>query len=1481
MKTQTLVLIVVCLLANCPVVEADGDIPRITMPDQVHEILRGALETYPFSKHRSEDWLNQNREALDHLREIPWPDLGKIERVHLYDIKQKDRFTNAWRVPGEDDELILLMPDFTERRVAKAGYDKIEVFEYGDELTELLRYLSERDPETKRSWDFSFICDSGSGGLPYYGGVFLLNHAYAAAYFGKTTMAKTLVHEALKQRGLCFKHAYNEGAWHSFYRGIQLLEGGSDRTEVLRQWERTLHVYGHSRYQDQLLDLVGELRGQVKDDEELKAAAVELPEALPVTERVDYYVARFPDVHGVQFSQPGHCSTLGMGEGTRISDAVVSIGRPAVPRLIDHLTDRRLTRSIGFHRNFSPHRTVLRVQDVAVQCISKIVDIRFYNSSSTSSYLSNEEQGIRDPVIADIKSWWNQHGHESPLKGYIARLEQGSLWERLQTLAKIEAIDADALDSIAVLKSWAIDVDFRSLPEIAVALAKRGDMSLLPAMRKMMRASKRAIPNECVWYVLRYGDAEDYRFLRQAAREDIDRGGTLGTSRIYGSVKAGVERSKNPLSVPILVDFLDQRRVSGSRWISKEEGAMGFSCADSCMGALIRLTEHNEGYEPGDPKEERYRAIDRWTRWWKQEGKAAYLKKYPAVLQVLAEGVESDTIFDSASLPPLVLVADVEKRTPITYHIPRDELMKLVRAGEIEARRIDGDLAFRFASREAAMRWFARATPLCAEAKNRIGKGHVSLGKIGLYGPVCGPDGRSWFWNSGGDQSPLALRDKVRGAWADETPIISGAKLLGFDARGRLWLTKANWMTSAYGCSPESWEERKPVTPEAAGLPTDAHKAVVGFRETCSYVDRAKRFYLADTLGVHVLGKDGWSYQSFFARNYREERWHGDIKAFNAIRFAEDLQGNVFAWARWGNNGWSGTIGYWMFNGNTWTNVDTYERIQQVIPRAPGDVIVVSAAGRPHVLRQGKAVTADETQRELFPDLKFGSARVVAIGNDGDAYLLLDDVTVLDPFEKVKYRAAIIPTQGQPKDLGSEAGLFFDRICSRGAVVGPDGWIYGTDGSVVETMSPDGLRFGVLEGTRRFANMTVKAVDAAGQIYLLGGGEVWRIARKAAFSASSTDTPLLPSMRIRVSKCASPDSLGRMWCTWAVAGSPTAMFDGTTWKTFPEASVGRETGEPRGFIAAFPGSEGSMLFEDDRYRFHLFDTNGWVMEKSAAALAVRYPERVTQAVSYPPSPADNFYHHLVKDAKGRIWWASWFHKWGVVDGKKQIDGNSSGIAVGPGRERVLSVVAPIGDGTKLLVGDEDGAAAIVQLVDGRIAKLADSPVRVDDRPPAGWRSNVLRDRMGRVWIMTQNRSQAIGPKGDRVASHAGWLTLEDSEGGLWFNERRHPTAFIVRLAADGREARLEVPNLLERASMAEAPDASVWALTGSQLIRIAFSGEKLEIVESYTLPISYLDHLWCDRSGRVWHWHYKDSEPGVRTLICYPTSKAISGHSPR
>jgi hypothetical protein len=611
--------------------EVVDDLPRRTMSDAMYTTLRQAIESSPITDGRKKVNLN----ALDHLRGVRWPDLSKLERVHLYSPENKDRFVNMWRSPGDRDEMLVLTPEYRVSRLPKNRFSKIEVFEYEEELRELLRLARAADAEKKGETSLVAADFMDGKPWPHWGGVY---HACAAALLGNHEVATVLVHHSLKY-GNYFPQIYDNWAWAAFYPGIELLENGSPHTQVLRLWENCLETYPHSQYREQLLNYTSTLKRQIDEDQKAAAPEVLDPEHLLINDRIEYFIKRFPDVHGRQDSQPGHCTTVSgfpprRGTGTWLSDSIVEIGWPAIPKLVEHLTDRRLTRSVGFHRNFDRHRTVLRVQDVAVQCVEKITGIHFYNPSSTGSYLSNEQPEVREAVIKSIRTWWDENAQKGLVAVYLARLDQGAVWERVKVLQRIEQHDKKAIDSIAVLKRWADSAAERDMPTIARELAKRSDRSLLPLMRQLMKGADKQTAAEAVWCLLKWGDVDDYCFVRRTMKEEVQAGVQPAQSPLANAVRAEMKDSNNPLAVPLLVEFLRRREPKG-QW---SDARQYHTWADDCIPALVRITGYDSGYRPNDPPEGRFESFNRWLAWWEDEGKAAFVEAHPEVNNVLRAG---------------------------------------------------------------------------------------------------------------------------------------------------------------------------------------------------------------------------------------------------------------------------------------------------------------------------------------------------------------------------------------------------------------------------------------------------------------------------------------------------------------------------------------------------------------------------------------------------------------------------------------------------------------------------------------------------------------------------------------------------------------------------------------------------------------------------------------------------------------------------
>ncbi|MCY3021556.1 MAG: hypothetical protein NTW87_21285 [Planctomycetota bacterium] len=218
------------------------------------------------------------------------------------------------------------------------------------------------------------------------------------------------------------------------------------------------------------------------------------------------------------------------------------------------------------------------------------------------------------------------------------------------------------------------------------------------------------------------------------------------------------------------------------------------------------------------------------------------------------------------------------------------------------------------------------------------------------------PAGRAWFAVNG-SATVAQLKQQVESAAGCEAPWVAGAKSLFFDRRGRVWLVPDAEPALLLGCDLKlrTWLERRvvPFPEKAAG--------------SAAFESRTGRLYIGDALGVHVLDDGRWSYQQLYARNIEQGAYYGPTKAFGQPQFAEDADGRVLVWTRWGYGGLTGTIGFFVHDGKEWRRfvpcVDgkASERLHSVIPLRNALALICPEFG-PAYLAATKPL--DERRRE-------------------------------------------------------------------------------------------------------------------------------------------------------------------------------------------------------------------------------------------------------------------------------------------------------------------------------------------------------------------------------------------------------------------------------------------------------------------------------------------------------------------------------------
>jgi hypothetical protein len=134
------------------------------------------------------------------------------------------------------------------------------------------------------------------------------------------------------------------------------------------------------------------------------------------------------DQNGHQYMQPGSCDVFADPRGDKSPAAqLVKMDIAAAPQLIEALSDRRFTRSVGFWRNFTFSHCVLRIGDAALAILERIACKRFYTRRSTSAEMTNDDS--TSAVKAEIRRWWKEYqrrGEQSVLLAAVSRGDNNS-----------------------------------------------------------------------------------------------------------------------------------------------------------------------------------------------------------------------------------------------------------------------------------------------------------------------------------------------------------------------------------------------------------------------------------------------------------------------------------------------------------------------------------------------------------------------------------------------------------------------------------------------------------------------------------------------------------------------------------------------------------------------------------------------------------------------------------------------------------------------------------------------------------------------------------------------------------------------------------------------------------------------------------------------------------------------------------------------
>ncbi len=201
------------------------------------------------------------------------------------------------------------------------------------------------------------------------------------------------------------------------------------RSELLVAARRIVDVLPDAGPTKSAAQFAKRLEAMVAEDESHTAPADFPDVAADIAARE--WIFRLRDQNGQQWSQPGSCSVFATPDHDDDTPAhhLTRLGYDAVPALIDALDDARLTRSVGFHRDFHFSHEVLTVGDAAAQVLYRI-------------------SGQDLPNAESARAWWDEIQARGPEHVLAEAVRQGDLGSPAQARKLLEQFPEHALTAL-------------------------------------------------------------------------------------------------------------------------------------------------------------------------------------------------------------------------------------------------------------------------------------------------------------------------------------------------------------------------------------------------------------------------------------------------------------------------------------------------------------------------------------------------------------------------------------------------------------------------------------------------------------------------------------------------------------------------------------------------------------------------------------------------------------------------------------------------------------------------------------------------------------------------------------------------------------------------------------------------------------------------------------------------------------------------
>ena len=447
------------------------------------------------------DWSESGRGPREYVQQDAF--LLETGTDGVFTVLTLDLFTASFRANSGKEGLSEPV-SYQEIPLEQAAREKLAALKHPPADEDSLRRFGERIPERVE--------------------VFVL--AWGCARNGLNTLAAALVEQAVKmsapRRG--WDAAAREESRGDFRQTLELDIGHAlmwravvacgepdiPRKELLAQFENILARYPTSPHVPRAREMAGLLRQMIAEDEEHAAGSLKPLAEMAAPERAAELLFQLRDQNGRQDSQPGSCDIFMdyMGMTNTPAHQLVAMGHAAVPRLIAALDDQRLTRSVGYHRNFYFSHHVLRVGDCALVVLSRIAGRSFYTNAAPSGVMATDDQ--RRTAREQVQAWWTAIQSEGEQQVLAAGTASGNRDAPRQAEALLAKYPEAALEAIAEglrnaddswTRTWLVEIANRIQDKSVVPLLL-GEMQAAPflsarvaaATALLLRTNELAIP---------------------------------------------------------------------------------------------------------------------------------------------------------------------------------------------------------------------------------------------------------------------------------------------------------------------------------------------------------------------------------------------------------------------------------------------------------------------------------------------------------------------------------------------------------------------------------------------------------------------------------------------------------------------------------------------------------------------------------------------------------------------------------------------------------------------------------------------------------------------------------------------------------------------------------------------------------------------------------------------------------------------------